>query len=483
MGKLSAFLGIVTALLAIAAVVLSLLLFVRRNEFRGRADKLASSVADIVAKLDKDSGTEVAKRVNFKAGDPASKTPESGSLGWKAYKDAKDPTSGTYPGFLKTLGEASNLADALNERRTGLADNLNKVATDLGIPEGQIEAEKLKQVLADKGAAFNENTARIHQLTAALIARDEAMIQTFVACGNVLQYPVADNAFRKRDEAVDENGKVTLGDFPVKVPLGDFSTKLTGLNTRCNDYAQTIVDGIHRTSKHKWETNPEQILNEREYGGALTTLLNDFDAINNTLVLYEKAKAEIAEQKAKIEELVDELDQTRQELNKANDTIVEQAIKIKNLTGGDPGAIGMDGAPVEIDFNLEGHVVQVNPDWNFIIIDQGRKKIKENMSMLVARGEELIGRIQISKVLPNISIAELLPEGQNGQVQVGDRVIFPKTQAASAGTRGQAAAAAPKQPVAAPAPKAAPVVEEKAEQKVEEDAEEKAAPAVEEPNE
>jgi len=437
MGKAGTIFGVLTALLAITAAVFSFILFNRRNEFRGRADKLAATVADMVKKLDVESSSDVQSKVNFTPADPVALTPEEGTLGWKTYHEARNEM-GEYPEVGKTLDLAKKLAFDINERRNALAETIVKAAKDLRIPDTELEETDLKHLLADK-ERFNNATSNVLQLTRAITARDDRMIQTFAQCGNIIGHQFQLDMCWQREEMVDEDGNTMLGEYKVGVPLTEFTNRVTALNTRCNDYAQTIVDGINRVAKHNWETNTDQLTDEKEYAGALTSLLNDFDDINESLALFEKAKIEIAEYKVKMEEMVDELEQTREELNKAQDTIVEQAIKIKNLmaTGFIPDEEGGDGQ-VAINPNLEGKVVEVNNDWNFIILDLGRNKVREQMEMLVAREDNLIGKVQISKVLREISIAELLPEimDQTGEkVKVGDRVIlpYPKTEPTTPG--------------------------------------------------
>ena len=206
--------------------------------------------------------------------------------------------------------------------------------------------------------------------------------------------------------------------------------RITGLKTRADEYADTLAEAIGRINKHDWETNADAIKDEREYSAALTSMLNDYDDINEKLALYEKAKIQIAEQKERIKGLVNDLDETRDKLDKSQDELSKAMAELKNLrrivTGKADKAFGESG----IDPNIEGKILEVNPKWNYVILGLGRKdQIQENMQMLVARKDKLVAKVLISKVLGTVSIGEIMPEIKVGSVEIGDKVILPSTQA------------------------------------------------------
>jgi DNA repair exonuclease SbcCD ATPase subunit len=255
------------------------------------------------------------------------------------------------------------------------------------------------------------------------------MIQTITKAANEIGHPIDEKALTQRETSTDEDGKITLGAYPYRIPLNEFSMRITGLKTRADEYANTLAESITRINKHEWETNADAIKDEREYSAALTSLLNDYDDINEKLALYEKAKIQIAEQKERIKGLVNDLDETRDKLDKSQDELTKAMAELKNLrrivTGKADVEFGKDG----MDPNLEGEVLEVNPKWNYIILGLGRKdQIQENMQMLVARKNKLIAKVIISKVLGTVSIGEILPEIKIGSVEIGDKVILPSTQ-------------------------------------------------------
>lgn len=77
---------------------------------------------------------------------------------------------------------------------------------------------------------------------------------------------------------------------------------------------------------------------------------------------------------------------------------------------------------------LEGKVLAVNPNWNFVVLNIGdRQGVVNNSNLIIKRGGALIGRLRVTSVEPSTSIADILsgsvPKG--AFVQPGDEVIFP----------------------------------------------------------
>ena len=72
-----------------------------------------------------------------------------------------------------------------------------------------------------------------------------------------------------------------------------------------------------------------------------------------------------------------------------------------------------------------GAIVYANKDWNFVVIDIGSADgAKAGADMIIHRGDDMIGKIKISFVRDNVSIAEVLPEYQKSTVKEGDHVLY-----------------------------------------------------------
>lgn len=74
---------------------------------------------------------------------------------------------------------------------------------------------------------------------------------------------------------------------------------------------------------------------------------------------------------------------------------------------------------------LTGHIMAVNPDWNFVVLDIGANDgVVENVPMIIYRDGKLVGKIKITSVEPSIAIADILTEWQQAPPQEGDTVTF-----------------------------------------------------------
>jgi hypothetical protein len=86
---------------------------------------------------------------------------------------------------------------------------------------------------------------------------------------------------------------------------------------------------------------------------------------------------------------------------------------------------GGEEQEVQLPPGTKGTVVAVDPKYDFVVIDiGGNQGVIENAKMLVNRNGKLIGKIRITAVEPNRSIANILPEWKQDEIMEGDQVIF-----------------------------------------------------------
>jgi hypothetical protein len=75
--------------------------------------------------------------------------------------------------------------------------------------------------------------------------------------------------------------------------------------------------------------------------------------------------------------------------------------------------------------SLSGKIVAVNPTWNFVILDLGKNdQVVEGLSMVIYRGEKMIGKVKVVTVDATTSVADLLPGTPAQAIEVGDQVIY-----------------------------------------------------------
>jgi hypothetical protein len=88
---------------------------------------------------------------------------------------------------------------------------------------------------------------------------------------------------------------------------------------------------------------------------------------------------------------------------------------------------GIEPPPVLLPPGTRAKVVAVDPKYDFVILDSGGNQgILEGAIMLVQRDGKLIGKIKITGVEPNRSIANVLPEWkqEGAEIMEGDQAFF-----------------------------------------------------------
>lgn len=128
---------------------------------------------------------------------------------------------------------------------------------------------------------------------------------------------------------------------------------------------------------------------------------------------------------------VEQLIALRDDLKKAaaeRDTFVEEnKILLRNLTAVETELKRYKGdrePEVPLPIGLKGKIVVVDPKWDFVVLDiGGNQGVLENGKMLVNRNGKLVATVRITRVEPNRSIANIVPDLKLSDVMEGDQVI------------------------------------------------------------
>jgi len=79
---------------------------------------------------------------------------------------------------------------------------------------------------------------------------------------------------------------------------------------------------------------------------------------------------------------------------------------------------------VTLPQNLHGTITAVDAQFDFVVLDIGESQgAREHGELLVSRDEKLIGKLRILDVKKDHSIANILPDWKQGEIQTGDLVI------------------------------------------------------------
>jgi hypothetical protein len=319
-------------------------------------------------------------------------------------------------------------------QRNTLAGTIAEAATTLSLPADQLDVANLRNLADDDVFAKATNTMQSH--TAAVAARDKAMIKALQDAAEGMGESIDATALTTREETRDADDQVVLGDFPCQNELTSFVGDVKGLNQRSENYAKTLADAIDTIKPHtgifRWTATKSAVQDKDDYESALTKMLNDFGTIDEQLDAFVVAKKELVVQKEKADRLENDLVEMRSDLTDAqiaNKKLETENKRLKILLGPD-GSNDATSVVMADDWwkNVEGKILSVNTEYNYVILSLGADVVKEGTEMLVARDDELIAKVQVARVLSKISVADILPVAGNGTVKLDDRVIMPSVQ-------------------------------------------------------
>src|SRR3989338_1738591 len=70
---------------------------------------------------------------------------------------------------------------------------------------------------------------------------------------------------------------------------------------------------------------------------------------------------------------------------------------------------------------LQGRVISVHPEWNFVVIDLGWDAVKIGDTISILRNEAVLAKAKVERVQEGVSAAAVLPEWDAAGIEVNDR--------------------------------------------------------------
>ncbi len=188
---------------------------------------------------------------------------------------------------------------------------------------------------------------------------------------------------------------------------------------------QLTKEDLARTKDELAKTRDELALTQDQLAKAQAQIqqLNQEIARKNAEIAEKQTQIaaleqEKADQQIKIDELnntIATMEDEKQDLKDKVVTLEQTIVELEALTG--------DSVGRPLPRGLSGKVVLVNRDWNFVVLDLGSDDgLVPNAEMLVHRGDQLVGKIQISGVARQLAIADINTDLITAQVQEGDFV-------------------------------------------------------------
>ncbi len=224
---------------------------------------------------------------------------------------------------------------------------------------------------------------------------------------------------------------------------GKLQTEISG-HSKTKETLKTTQAELETTKTDLEKARANLVTAEMNLAAAKT----DLDTTKTALAMKEMQLAEIQEKlaafgKIDINELkvkIDEMTAKVKDQETKIGTLEKEKVELSNAVASLEGTvkskeekIAQDTTKINrweqgfIQKGTRGRVMAVNPGWGFAVLNIGDKQgAAANKIMIVGRGGQAIGKVKITSVETNQSIADIIPGSfvKGSYVEPGDDVIF-----------------------------------------------------------
>ncbi len=163
-----------------------------------------------------------------------------------------------------------------------------------------------------------------------------------------------------------------------------------------------------------------QLKNEQQRSQQLSTALADAQK------KLEETTARLAAETRTVHELEQRLASTQHEASQLQGelAVALQQTGQKNAQAESSSAVQLERVVVS-DVStpaLQGRVVSVHRDWNFVVIDLGWDAVRIGDMVSIFHNDQLLAKARIERVQEGVAAATLLPEWQKTEIHVNDLV-------------------------------------------------------------
>jgi peptidoglycan hydrolase CwlO-like protein len=173
---------------------------------------------------------------------------------------------------------------------------------------------------------------------------------------------------------------------------------------------------------------------ERNIGGILSSHRQLVSELETERKRTEELSKAVAEKNAELERAIGRLAQETQTIRELEQQLRVHEQRMAQLQGELSDALEGRQAPtaaVELEqivvsseaaSTLQGRVISVHPEWDFVVIDLGWDAVKIGDTVTIVRNNELLAKAKVERVQEGVCAATVLPEWDAGNVQVNDDV-------------------------------------------------------------
>ena len=409
MGKLGKILAPIAAVLAIALAVASFFIYKGFQNYQKRAANLAETVEKTAKKLDTGTNSGLASGISYTAPVPGTGTKEDGSLSYKNFKtDAA--------AFEKQTGNVTKLAGDVISQRDELAEAIQEMTKTLGLPNDNITVETLSSVESYKDLLLlaksyaeairkkDNELAKTVQEVAAAVGANKAVAASKKApvIKETKLAPAGEEGEGEGAEA--KTVKTAVYDSQAK-DLAQIKENIALMQKRRQAYETAIKNLGKVVTAYKFKTNLNSI-SGKDFEKVLLGLASDMGEINKKLLELNTVKKQLQQEKAKVqaaENKIKALEAEKEEISKqlkeANSLLDEHGIRIKqkpDLT-----------EKSQVDANIKGKLLIDNKEWNYVIVDLGKKEVVQDLEVIISNNGEYLASGKIRQVEKDICLVEL----------------------------------------------------------------------------
>ncbi len=138
---------------------------------------------------------------------------------------------------------------------------------------------------------------------------------------------------------------------------------------------------------------------------------------------FEQTVGRLSEETQTIRELQLRLAAMEQQMVQLQGELATALQQSGSANEGKAGAVELERIVVaKADASMQGRVVSVHPDWDFVIIDLGWDEVNIGDTVSIFRSDQLLAKARVERVQEGVAAATLLPEWKSAKIQVNDRV-------------------------------------------------------------
>lgn len=234
----------------------------------------------------------------------------------------------------------------------------------------------------------------------------------------VLAYNAKNNFVAKVDE-LKQTSKELAG---TKKSLDEEKAKLQA-TTAAKEAAESKAAGLETklaaTEKSLADTNTELTDTKGKLAAADTAATEAKTALDNLKAQFppdqtpEQVIESLKQKDNQIKVAQEEIDVLQKKLKEKVEKAVQETAAPGQKTAGRPSAPG-----------IQGKIVAVNHQWNFVVLNVGGERgLAENAELVVLRGNQPIAKLKVAKVDPQTAVADIVKASQKVRPTVGDVAI------------------------------------------------------------